>query len=399
MQKLCHAASTHGKIVAMTVKRKGPAPLLAHLGMVVASALDWNSNIHEYAAPYFSPLKALELEDVIRGIKMYMDHPYSAQHEKGRQVWKSGSATVSLLYADLASPAKGNPVLLVPSLINTSAIFDLCAERSLARYLAERGNAVYMLDWGNTAQDDRDLDLSSVIVERLLPAIAASAEHAQKRVSVLGYCMGGTLSLAAAALEPDEFEKLILLAAPWDFRAGRNRLSERVREWAPMVMPRLEYKGYMPSDWTQTLFATLDPEGSAKKFARFSRMNQDSAEARIFVAVEDWLNEGVDLAPALTREILQQWFALNAPARGQWKIGGRDVDVARLEKPVMIVASSGDRLVPWESAEAVAKALPPQPVKTLRLTAGHIGLIAGRGAVETIWSPIIKWIADTQDQR
>lgn len=371
--------------------RKGPFPLLAHLGMVAASKSDRSDGIAAYAEPYFSDLKIKEVETVVRGIQMYLDHPFRAQQEEGERIWKSGSAAVRSLYPQ-HGPQPSKAVLLVPSLINSAAIFDLCEQRSMARFLRQHGYAVYLLDWGNTAKDPDPLNLSSVIENRLVPALRGVAAHAQKPVTVVGYCMGGTLSLAAASLAPAEVDRMILLAAPWDFQGGRNLLSERVRGWAPLVLPQLGARGCLPSEWTQTVFATLDPAGSAKKFARFAEMDQDSDAAKLFVAVEDWLNEGIDLAPAIARDVLQQWFALNAPMRGEWRVGENKVHLTSMDLPVLIVASDADRLVPFEAANAVAKSLPSGRSQTHRLTCGHIGLIAGRDAVSEVWTPVLRWL-------
>lgn len=374
-------------------QRKGPHPLLAHLGMVAASKTAGQDSMADYAAPYFSAVKQQELAEVIKGIQMYLDHPFRAQQEQGITMWKNGSASVRTLYAEQGGPKPDKAVLLVPSLINSSAIFDLCEGRSMAHFLGQSGYSVYLMDWGDTAKDKESLNLSTVIEQRLLPAIRTVADHAQKPVTVLGYCMGGTLSLAAASLAPGEIDRLILLAAPWDFRAGQNLLSDRVRGWAPLVMPQLDQRGRLPAEWTQTLFATLDPDGSAKKFARFAEMDQDSPEARLFVAVEDWLNEGIDLAPAIARDVLQQWFALNAPVRGEWTVGAHKIDLSALDMPILVVASDADRLVPFEAANAVAHVAPPGYAQTHRLACGHIGLIAGRNAVAEVWTPVLRWLA------
>lgn len=377
----------------MNNQRKGPYPLLAHLGMVAASKTETHNGIAEHAAPYFSDLKIKKIEHVVRGVQTYLNHPYRAQQEEGIRVWKKGSATIRSLYEAQNGPQLDKAVLLVPSLINSSAIFDLCEGRSMACFLRQNGYAVYLLDWGDTAQDTEPLNLSSVIEKRLIPALRAVTDHAQKPVSVVGYCMGGTLSLAAATLAPQEIDRLVLLAAPWDFRAGQNLLSDRVRGWAPLILPQLDQRGRLPAEWTQTLFATLDPQGSAKKFARFADMNQESFEAKLFVAVEDWLNEGVDLAPAIARDVLQQWFALNAPVRGEWMVGATKVEISALDMPILVVASDADRLVPFEAAHAVAQSMHAGRAQTHRLACGHIGLIAGSKAVAEVWTPVVRWLA------
>lgn len=375
----------------MKKKRKGPYPLIAHIGMMLQPEKGWAADIQEYAAPHFSEAKAQDMERVMRGIKLYQNHPFKAEREKGRIIWKIGSVSVERLYSQKGEADRG-AILLIPSLINAASIFDLCQERSFASFMAQQGFRIYLLDWGNTAKNDAGLNLDAAITERLLPAIKAACSDAGDCITLAGYCMGGTLSLAASALEPERIKEVVLLAAPWDFRAGNNILSDRVREWAPAAMMQIEQKGAMSSLWTQTLFATLDPAGSSKKFARFAEMDQNCSEARIFVAVEDWLNEGLDIAQGIARDVLQKWFALNAPAKGEWAVDRKIIDPSALKAPVMLVASSGDRLVPFESSDALGRAMQKENISRLELDCGHIGLIAGSRAVQDVWSPIARWL-------
>jgi polyhydroxyalkanoate synthase len=48
--------------------------------------------------------------------------------------------------------------------------------------------------------------------------------------------------------------------------------------------------------------------------------------------------------------------------------------------------------VPPASTEALAARLPGAVV--LRPAAGHIGMVAGRGAAAQLWAPLLRWIKD-----
>ena len=58
----------------------------------------------------------------------------------------------------------------------------------------------------------------------------------------------------------------------------------------------------LPVDLLQSLFALLDPWGVADKYRGFARLPPDSERARLFVALEDWLNDGVPLAAEVARD-------------------------------------------------------------------------------------------------
>jgi polyhydroxyalkanoate synthase len=120
-------------------------------------------------------------------------------------------------------------------------------------------------------------------------------------------------------------------------------------------------------------------------------MDQDSDQARLFVAVEDWLNDGVDLPAALARECVVEWYGHNKPMRGEWLVEGEAVDPTRTPNPVLVVTSATDRLVPEESSHALARMIPQ--AQLLQSTCGHIGMMSGRRAQGEVWQPIADWLA------
>jgi poly(3-hydroxyalkanoate) synthetase len=182
-----------------------------------------------------------------------------------------------------------------------------------------------------------------------------------------------------------------LLATPWDFHAADAAASRGVGALLPLLEPLMGVTQRLPIDAIQTLFAMMDPGGIAAKYAGFARVDQDSARARQFVAIEDWLNDGVPLAAAVARECLGGWYGENTPARGLWRVAGEAVDPARLRVPVFVAVPGRDRIVPPESAlplaGLIAGAVLHQPA------AGHVGMVAGASAERALWGPLQDWIA------
>ena len=80
-----------------------------------------------------------------------------------------------------------------------------------------------------------------------------------------------------------------------------------------------------PVDPIQTLFWRLDPLLVERKFVRFAGLDPASRAARGFVALEDWLNDGVPLARKVARECARDWYGDNLPARGEWRVDGAPV--------------------------------------------------------------------------
>ena len=112
-----------------------------------------------------------------------------------------------------------------------------------------------------------------------------------------------------------------------------------------------------------------------------------------FVALEDWLNDGVPLPAAVARETLGGWYGANAPARGAWRVAGEAVTPGRLRVPCFVAAPGRDRIVPPASALALAAAIPGAVAH--QPASGHIGMVAGARAEAELWSPLLDWLRRT----
>ena len=213
------------------------------------------------------------------------------------------------------------------------------------------------------------------------------------RVVLVGYCMGGLLALAAALRRPDRVTALGLLATPWDFHAtpGDATRAAAAAALLPGLEPAMQATGTLPVDVIQALFAVLDPWGIPQKFRAFARLDPASSRAALFVALEDWLNDGVPLAAPVARETLGGWYGANATARLAWRIAGAAVDPAALAVPAFLAIPHRDRIVPPASAHALAARLPPGAALH-EAAAGHIGMVAGTGAEAALWRPLLSWL-------
>src|SRR5215204_6310967 len=104
------------------------------------------------------------------------------------------------------------PVLMVYALINRPYILDLMPGNSFIEYLVGEGFDVYMLDWGIPGDEDRDLTFENYVLDYLPRAVKKVLRHSHSdEFTMLGYCMGGTMSAMYASLFPEHLKNLILM--------------------------------------------------------------------------------------------------------------------------------------------------------------------------------------------
>lgn len=329
------------------------------------------------------------------GVAAYRGHPYRRRLVDPPAAWSAGA----LALRDYAPGSDGPPVLAVPSLINRGYILDLTGKRSLMRHLARRGLHPFLVDWG-TPEEELSFTLTDYLERRLEPAAAEVLRCTGRRPAIIGYCMGGVLALALALRRPDLVSAYVALATPWNFQADDSPQMRILMAAGEAVADTIDRLGQMPVDLIQAMFSGLDPMSIGRKFRMFAALPPRAPKTTGFVALEDWLNDGVPLAAPVAREALLGWYGANSTARLEWRIGGQVMDPAALTVPTLCLIPALDRIVPPESARALAVALPPALTEVRMVPLGHIGMISGTQAVKQVYAPLVRWLkarAATQD--
>ena len=399
-----------------------PSPLVFHLGAALsayaqallaapradAPGFPWSGDLARAAAALGPDLDAAEvaaeagarLSATLRGIEAWQTHPWRRDLAEPPTIWRGGGARL-LDYgaAPEAADPGGPPVLVIPSLINRAYILDLTAERSLLRWMAGRGLRPVLLDWGDPGPAESGFDLDAYGARRLLPALRHLRAEAGRPVSVTGYCMGGALAAGLAAREPDGVASLSTIGAPWDFASTdgiAGGLRALIRAQGPRRVEDLldgmgRTFGAVPVSLFQTLFAMVNPLQAALKFRRFSTLDPDSPAARRFVALEDWLADGVPMPAPAARDLLVDWQIRNVTASRRWRFLGGPVDPAAIRAPALVVCGRGDSIAPAALARPLGAAIPR--AELLEPATGHVGMIVGSAARAQVWEPLARFIA------
>ena len=125
--------------------------------------------------------------------------------------------------------------------------------------------------------------------------------------------------------------------------------------------------GALPMEVLQAAFWSLDPQRTVKKFAEFGRLERCSAEARRFIALEDWANEGEPLPVPAARELIEDLFGRDFPGSGHWTVTGRTV-TDKPSVPALHILAGHDRIAPAATAPGGDQVV---------IGSGHVGMIVG----------------------
>ncbi|MBV8938952.1 MAG: alpha/beta fold hydrolase [Alphaproteobacteria bacterium] len=345
-----------------------------------------------------SRLAKSRVEALLKGVGVYQAASYRRDLPEAPAVWRRGTARLldysAAARADngtAARPCPPVPILFIPSLINRYYVLDLQPKRSLLRFLAQAGAMPLVIDWDAPGPLERGYACADYVTDHLAAALRFVRETTGQPPVLAGYCMGGILALALAALFPHQARGLALFATPWDFHSADMRAPRlnpaalaRARQW-------LSEMDSLPAAQVQALFSLMDPWLFQEKFQRLSTLTPGSAAFESFMALERWVNDGVPLAKRVAEDCLIRFGQENLLARGQWKVDGQRIIPQRIRMPVFVAAPRKDNVVPPGCALPLHRLLPHSAL--CEPSGGHVGMIVGRKARAELWQPFARWLS------
>jgi polyhydroxyalkanoate synthase len=308
-------------------------------------------------------------------------------------VYRENKLRLLRLLDDAGRPREGSPpVLFVPAPVSRYFILDLLPGRSFAGHLAAAGFDVYIADFGTPSREDRFADIAYYVeglVRRSVRTIGALT--AESSINIVGYCLGGTLSLLYASLHPETVRRLVLLTTTVD---------GDVEGGIPWVASKMGLQGedydhprLVPAAEVKSWFEMLAP-GSNSVMGRVSdlweRLDDAPERLRDVRTMASWVD---DVVPAPGRLLAELYRKLGPGANGLMKgtvsVGDRLIDLGHVTMPVLAVSAEKDTIAPAAGVDAVRSIVPHAEV--LRLAGGHVGIVAGRSAA-ALWKRTVEFL-------
>ena len=307
-------------------------------------------------------------------------------------VYQENKLRLLRLVDESGQPRNGPAVLFVPAPVSRYFIVDLLPGRSFAGHIASAGFDVFIIDFGTPGEEDRFADLEYFVEGLVRRSVRkVSAITGQPAINVVGYCLGGTLSLLYTALHPSTVSRLVLLTTmiDGDVRGGIAWVAHQMGLAGesydnPRLVPSVEIKGW---------FEMLAP-GSNSLIGRvndlWERLDDPVDRLRDVRTMATWVDDVVPAPGRLLAELYEQFGpGRNRLMAGTATVAARPIDSAAITMPVLSVSAARDLIAPPDGVDAIRTLVPHAEV--MRLPGGHVGIVAGRTAL-ALWQRTVEFL-------
>ncbi|MDL5360784.1 class III poly(R)-hydroxyalkanoic acid synthase subunit PhaC [Halalkalicoccus sp. NIPERK01] len=288
------------------------------------------------------------------------------------------------------------PILIVYALINKPYILDLQPDRSVIRTLLENGFDVYMIDWNEPSTMDAGLTLEDYVdryIDNCVDVVRERSE--QDSINVLGYCMGGTMSVMYAALHPEKVRNLGLMAAGLCFTGTGGVLEQWGDEehYSPGTVT--DAFGNVPADFLDIGFAVMDPvQNFLTKYVQLYDNIENEEFVENFARMERWIGDGIDVAGETYEQFLVDIYQQNKLAENELYIGDKHVDLSKVDMPLLQIVGEYDHLIPPEASKPFNELAASEDTEVMEFPTGHIGLSVSSKSHAELWPRVCEWYAE-----
>lgn len=286
------------------------------------------------------------------------------------------------------------PVLLVMATTNKAFIFDLAPGRSMIEYMVKQGFDMYVLDWQAPTWAERGLTLKDYTQDFIPTCIEKiQRDSGVEDVSVIGYCMGGVLSLIYAATHTDgPLKNLVCLTTPVN-----NHTTSITRIWNDPKYFDVDYLvdtvGILSAESVTQMFEMQRPAQRLAGQLRLWDQMLDDDFVDNYRAFNRWGEETLPLAGEYVRETTKELNWGNKLYTGELMVDGKNVNLANIKVPLLSCVAEHDHLAPRDSTECMLDLVGSKDKEEVLLKGGHVSLIAGPNAAKRMWPRLSAWLA------
>jgi polyhydroxyalkanoate synthase len=266
------------------------------------------------------------------------------------------------------------PLLVVPPWINKYYVLDLREKNSFVRWAVSEGHTVFVVSWVNPGERHAAKTFEDYMLEGPLAALdAIGRATGERRVNLVGYCLGGTLlgaTLAWMAAKKDEraasatfFASLLDFSIPGELGVFIDEAQVANLE------RRMGERGYLEGSEMAATFNMLRANDLVWSFVVNNYLlGRDPFPFDLLY----WNSDSTRMPARMHSFYLRNMYLENRLKEpGGITLDGVPIDLRKITVPAYFVSPVEDHIAPWKSTYLGARLL-SGPTRFVLGGSGHI---------------------------
>ncbi|MDQ0216993.1 alpha/beta fold hydrolase [Peribacillus cavernae] len=287
-------------------------------------------------------------------------------------VWKKNKSV--LWYYPPVEKKYNVPIFLIYSLVNKPTILDLAPGESIIEALVNEGFQVYLLDFGIPGYEDSGTSIDDYLTDYIEKGVQRALRHSKAlEITVMGFCLGGTLAAMYTAIADEPVKNLILSVTPIDFSGMPtfDQWAAEIKKGNVNFDELIDVYGTVPADFIQAgIRLTTSPLYFSHYLSLLNKAD-DKAYVERWRRFNTWSNGHIPFAGAALKQLMEDLGRKNKLVNGGLNIKGRSGDLQNITANLLVTCSMHDRLVPEEMIRPVMDLVSSRDKKYQLLDAGH----------------------------
>ena len=277
-------------------------------------------------------------------------------------------------YAPTTETVQRRPLLFVPPWINKFYILDLKPRNSFIKFAVDQGYTVFVISWANPGPNLALKTFENYLDEGPLAALDAIEQAiGEREATVVGYCLGGTLTACMlawmAARDDTRIKAATFLTTMTDF-AEAGELGVFIDDaQLEMIESHMQAKGYLESRHMQQVFNLMRANDLIWSFVVNNYLM--GREPMAFDLLY-WNADSTRMPYMMHSFYLRNMYQKNLLVEpGGVTLKGVPIDLGKIATPCYFLSTKEDHIAPWASTYQGSRRF-GGPVRFVLGGSGHI---------------------------
>lgn len=278
-------------------------------------------------------------------------------------------------YAPTTKQVYQTPILITPAWINKYYILDLRPENSLVGWLVKQGHTVFVISWVNPDEHLGRKRFDDYLTEGPLAAMDVIENiTGSKKTSLVGYCLGGTLTAITLSYlrtknKAHRVASATYLTTMVDFTEAGDMSVFIDDMQLESLEERMSEQGYLDAADMANTFNMLRSNDLIWSFVVNNYLlGKDPFPFDLLY----WNSDSTRMPATMHTFYLRNMYQKNLLVKPNGiELAGAPINITKITTPSYILATKDDHIAPWVSAYAATQVY-DGPVTFTLADSGHI---------------------------